>query len=84
MSKESPRVPAPPADTETGDASMKPLGGADTVARDPVLPAAALPSGELAERYQDQARLGRDGMGEVRLCPSCGWRCHDRLRRVIG
>ena len=47
---------------------MHPLGGADTVAGDAVVPAAPLAFGELHARYQDQGRLGRGGMGEVRLC----------------
>lgn len=68
MSKESPRVPAPPADTETAGASMNPLGGADTVAGGTNEPVAPPDSSGPDERYQDQGRLGRGGMGEVRLC----------------
>ncbi|MGH1340281.1 MAG: protein kinase domain-containing protein [Nannocystales bacterium] len=68
MSKESPRVPAPPADAGTGDTSMHPLGGADTVAGDSTLPPTPLDASEPGERYRDQGRLGRGGMGEVRLC----------------
>lgn len=68
MSKESPRVPAPPADPETIGASMHPLGGAETLAGDTDSPAEPLEPGGPDERYQDQGRLGRGGMGEVRLC----------------
>ncbi len=68
MSKESPRVHAPPADTDPGDASLHALGGAETVAGDTSLPAAPLTASKIDERYQDQGRLGRGGMGEVRLC----------------
>lgn len=67
MSKESPRVPAPPAETEAS-ASMYPLGGAETIAGDTESPAASLDSSKPDERYKDQGRLGLGGMGEVRLC----------------
>lgn len=68
MSKESPRAPAPADVAKTGLAAADPFGGADTLAGDSSLPGVALPPDELEERYSDQGRLGRGGMGEVRLC----------------
>ena len=59
MSKESPRVPTRPL--------SDPLGDADTVAGDPLQPR-ELELADLDPRYSDQGRLGRGGMGEVRLC----------------
>ncbi len=43
-------------------------GQADTLAGETSLPAAPIDPSELDERYRDQGRLGRGGMGEVRLC----------------
>ena len=60
MSKESPRVPTRPW--------IDALGAADTLAGDPTLPAPPIGPAELDARYRDQGRLGRGGMGEVRLC----------------
>lgn len=68
MPKESPREPAPPADVETRGASGEPLGGADTLAGETAQPSPPLSPAELDDRYDDNGRLGRGGMGEVRLC----------------
>ncbi len=71
MTAEDPKVPArPPSAEETGRVSTRSLGGADTVAGEERL---ETPTGPTAvdERYRDEGRLGRGGMGEVRLC-------HDR------
>lgn len=68
MPKESPREPAPPADVETRGASGEPLGGADTLAGETAQPSPPLSPAELDDRYNDNGRLGRGGMGEVRLC----------------
>lgn len=60
MSKESPRIPTRPL--------IDPLGDADTLAGEPSSTGLALERAEVDERYRDQGRLGRGGMGEVRLC----------------
>jgi serine/threonine-protein kinase len=68
MPKESPREPARPADVDTRSVSGDPLGGADTLAGETSQPAPPLSPDDLDNRYHDNGRLGRGGMGEVRLC----------------
>ncbi len=68
MPKESPREPAPPADVETRGAEAEPLGGADTLAGETAQPSPPLSPDAANDRYTDNGRLGRGGMGEVRLC----------------
>ncbi|MEM6292012.1 MAG: protein kinase [Myxococcota bacterium] len=71
MTAQKPRVPArPPSAEETGRIPTNSLGGADTIAGEerPEVPESAR---AVDERYRDEGRLGRGGMGEVRLC-------HDR------
>lgn len=68
MTKESPRVPVSPSDlAETGRPSMEP-GQADTLEGGESPPVSPSERGDLDARYQDRGRLGRGGMGEVRLC----------------
>lgn len=57
-----------PAVTQTGDSSQPVLDRADTVAGEASSPTVPFGPVALGERYQDQGRLGRGGMGEVRLC----------------
>ncbi len=47
---------------------MSPLGAADTEVGETGLPAAPSEASGPDERYQDRGRLGRGGMGDVRLC----------------
>ncbi|MCR9164694.1 MAG: protein kinase domain-containing protein [Nannocystaceae bacterium] len=57
-----------PADVQTRSATGDPFGAADTLAGESDHPSPAASHAELDERYSDCGRLGRGGMGEVRLC----------------